>query len=189
MKKRQHQGDDTGELIRILKDAGCKRNVIRHTIAVYGLATLLATRLYLRGIEVDFDLLRVGVLLHDIGRAETHTVKHGYVGAQLVRERGFNEEIACIVERHVGGGISREEAVKLGLPPRDFLPKTVEEKIVCYADKLAGPHNVISFEKALQGFKRELGADHEAIRRLKELHLEMEGLLDGERIELSYRGP
>jgi len=77
------------------------------------------------------------------------------------------------VERHVGAGITQEEAVKLGLPPRDYVPQTLEEKIVCYADKLISCNKKVSIEETLRQFTSDLGEGHPAIERLKALHEEI----------------
>jgi len=87
-------------------------------------------------ITVNFDQIGVGALLHDIGRARTHDVTHGYVGGQILELYDYSPEIVHIVERHVLGGFTAEEAVLVGLPERNFVPETWEEKIVCVADKL-----------------------------------------------------
>ena len=44
---------------------------------------------------------------------------------------------ALICERHVGAGISADEicSKRLPLPKRNLLPVTIEEQIICYADK------------------------------------------------------
>jgi uncharacterized protein len=75
-----------------------------------------------------------------------------------------------IIERHVGSGIPAEEAVKLGLPKRDFIPETLEEKIVSYADKLIEGKRRKSFDVTLDRFAKELGSTHPAIARLRRLH-------------------
>ncbi|MCJ7607644.1 MAG: tRNA (cytidine(56)-2'-O)-methyltransferase, partial [Thermoplasmata archaeon] len=36
----------------------------------------------------------------------------------------------------IGAGLSEDEAAELGLPARDFLPLTLEEKVVAHADNL-----------------------------------------------------
>ena len=87
-------------------------------------------------LEVDMELVKTGALLHDIGRSQTNGIKHAVVGAELLKERGFPWEVVNIVERHIGAGISREEAKVLGLPPKDYLPLTLEEKLVAHADNL-----------------------------------------------------
>lgn len=86
-------------------------------------------------------------MLHDIGIFLTHAPKihchgtqpyllHGRLGAQLLREEG-REDLARVCERHTGTGLTRENiiALDLPLPHQDFLPETIEEIIVCYADK------------------------------------------------------
>ena len=80
--------------------------------------------------------MSIGALLHDIGRALSHDITHGFKGANILRKEGLPENVALIVERHVLGGFTSSEALHLGLPPKDFLPTTLEEKIVCVADKL-----------------------------------------------------
>jgi len=171
-------------MLMLLKEVGCKRNVIRHAIVVHGLAYYMGSRLYAKGRRIDLDLLQIGALLHDIGRSKTHTVKHGYVGAQILREKGMGERLALIIERHVGGGIDREEAAELGLPPRNYIPVSLEEKIVCYADKLVASKELISFRETLREFRRKLGSEHHSIARLERLHEEMKQLLGEEDILL-----
>ena len=40
-------------------------------------------------------------------------------------------------ERHTGAGLSREEVAAQGLPipVQDYYPETLEEQLICYADK------------------------------------------------------
>lgn len=87
-------------------------------------------------VTVNFDLVGIGALLHDIGRARTHGVTHGFVGGQILELYDYSPAIVKIVERHVLGGFTADEAVLVGLPERSFVPETWEEKIVCVADKL-----------------------------------------------------
>jgi uncharacterized protein (TIGR00295 family) len=87
-------------------------------------------------ITLNMQLLETGALLHDIGRAQVHDVTHGYVGGQILRKNNYPISIILIVERHVLGGFTPVEAEKVGLPKREFIPQTWEEKIVCVADKL-----------------------------------------------------
>ncbi len=75
-------------------------------------------------------------LLHDIGRTKTHTIKHAVVGAEILRNLNFPDEIVNITIKHIGAGIPPKEAEILGLPPGDYMPHTLEEKIVAHADNL-----------------------------------------------------
>lgn len=158
------------QAIEALNKAGCSPQVIEHCKVVSQLAVRLAKLAKDRGIDVNIDLVRVGGLLHDIGRSKTHSVDHGYVGSSIVESYGFPLAVVRIVERHVGAGISAEEAVKLGLPEKDFVPETLEEKIVSYADKLIEGRRRVSFDVALDKFAKDLGADHPAVDRLRRLH-------------------
>ena len=87
-------------------------------------------------IALNMQLLEIGALLHDIGRAQVHDVTHGYVGGQILRKHEYPISVILIVERHVLGGFTAIEAEKVKLPKREFVPQTWEEKIVCVADKL-----------------------------------------------------
>jgi len=157
------------ECLKILLGEGVNSSVLRHVLKVEEVAKDLASKVESKGYNVDRELVTAGALLHDIGRAVTHDVSHGVVGGRIVRRRNLDERLARIVERHVGGGISREEAVELKLGPLSLVPETLEEKIVCYADKLVDGDRRIEFTETLKYFKEKLGAEHPAIRRLAEL--------------------
>jgi len=95
----------------------------------------------------DREFIRQAALLHDIGIRFTHApglgcngrhpyICHGYLGRELLEKEGFPRH-ALVCERHVGVGISREDIRRQGLPLplHDMLPVTIEEQIICYADK------------------------------------------------------
>lgn len=158
--------------ISLLKDAGCSDKVIEHVIAVAEAAMSIVNEIKM---PVDKELIRLGSLLHDIGRAKSHGIDHAVIGAEMAVELGIDERIVRIIERHIGSGIPADEARVLGLPDKDYLPLSHEEKIVAYADNLLSGSRVTSFEESLQRFKNLLGADHPAIDRFLKLHKEIEG--------------
>jgi len=141
------------------------------------LALEMAGRLRSRGLEVDVGLVEAGALLHDIGRGRTHDANHSAVGGRMIRELGLPEELARIVDRHIGAGIPAAEARKLGLPKGVYMPETLEEKLVAYADKLVCGSRVVDIGVTIDDFASRLGAGHPAIQRLRGLHEEMSGLL------------
>lgn len=53
-----------------------------------------------------------------------------------MRKEGL-ESIARVCERHTGTGLTAENIREqhLPLPEQDFRPETLEEKVICYADK------------------------------------------------------
>jgi uncharacterized protein len=74
---------------------------------------------------------------HDIGCfGDKEYICHGYLGRELLEKEGLPRH-ALVCERHVGVGVSLADIDKnhLPVPRRDMLPITLEEKIICYADK------------------------------------------------------
>ncbi|MBS7624128.1 MAG: TIGR00295 family protein [Candidatus Bathyarchaeia archaeon] len=161
------------EALKILREVGCSEDVIRHCEAVANLAVEISKRCLRNGVAVDINLVHIGGLLHDIGRSRTHSVHHVVVGAEIARSLNLPEQVVRIIERHAGGGISAEEALELGWPNKSYIPETIEEKIVAYADKLVEGSKIISIEETIKRFKSELGKDHPAIERIKRLHDEI----------------
>ncbi|MEM3382755.1 MAG: HDIG domain-containing protein [Nitrososphaerales archaeon] len=169
---------DEQEAINLLKKEKSPENLIKHSMTVSEVSTILVLALKERGYCVDLDLVKIGGLLHDIGRVKTHSALHGYLGGKLLRERGIDERIARIAERHVGGGISNEEAKKLGLPDGIYVPESLEEKIVCFADKIVEVNDVVPLEKTLDKLREELGYDHDVVKRIIGLKNELTRLLN-----------
>ncbi|HHN64876.1 MAG TPA: TIGR00295 family protein [Nitrospirae bacterium] len=165
------------EFIDILKKSGCSQGVINHILAVKELSLKIADRVK---IPVDRELVRTGAFLHDIGRSRTHGIEHAVVGAEMARKMGFDDRVIRIIERHIGAGISREEARELGLPEKDYLPQSPEEKIIAYADNLLNGDRVVPFEVSLEQFKQTLGSDHPAIERYIALHREIQEWMNNE---------
>ncbi|MDR3651791.1 MAG: HDIG domain-containing protein [Paludibacter sp.] len=82
----------------------------------------------------------IGIFLCDAPRIHCHGshqyIEHGYLGADVLRSEGLPLH-ALVCERHTGVGLSLEmiEKGKLPLPHRDMLPVSLEEQVICYADK------------------------------------------------------
>ena len=114
---------------------------------------------------MDRDFVEAAAMLHDIGIRECHApsihcegtrpyIQHGLAGAEMMEalqgrkaeELGLGQDmltrLSRVCQRHTGAGITRAEVVAQGLPlplPDDesepYMPETLEEKVVCYADK------------------------------------------------------
>lgn len=98
-------------------------------------------------LPVDVQFLEEAAMLHDIGiyrcdaagiycQGPEPYIRHGLLGGELMRHEGFPRH-ARVCERHTGTGLTWEQIVTqhLPLPPEDFTPETLEEQLVCYADK------------------------------------------------------
>ena len=163
--------------LKLLSESGCSKRVIAHCKAVSALAVKFAKSCKNKGLDVDVKLVEVGALLHDIGRSKTHNVNHAIIGVEIAKSLNLPQSIISIIGHHVGGGITADEAKKLGWPVKDYLPTTLEEKIVTYADKLIEGLKMVPIEKTLRNLSLDLGENHPAIARLKRLHEELSPLV------------
>lgn len=164
------------EALRLLRQTGCSQNVIEHCEAVAELAVEFSKACKQKGLEVDSALVEIGALLHDIGRSETHSVHHAVVGAEIAESLGLPEPVISIIKRHVGGGISAKVAEQLGWPEDVYIPQTMEEKIVSYADKLLQGSRRVTIKRTIEKFRADK-LPSSTIRRLQRLHKEMSGLV------------
>jgi len=158
------------EGLQLLKDHGASKHVITHSLAVMEVANQIAAYFP----TADKELIKIGALLHDLGRTQTHGLEHAIKGAQLAQGLDLPQELINIIERHMGAGISPQEAEKMGLPTKDYRPQSLEEKIVAHADNLIdkGKKQPIAKEvnKALKNNKKLLAYN------LLKLHLELSEL-------------
>jgi uncharacterized protein len=161
--------------LQLLRENGCSKKVIKHCKAVTELALETASSLKDKGFKIDFELVEIGALLHDIGRSKTHNVNHGLVGAEIVKSAGLPEPVVSIVKRHMGGGITASEAEWLGWPKDVYVPVTLEEKVVSYADKLIEKGKRAPIELTIEKFEEK--GMHEAAKRVRKLHDEITGLI------------
>jgi uncharacterized protein len=127
------------------EDNELRRLLVHHSTQVAAHALGVAARH--PELHLDADLLYRGAMLHDIGICRTDApgihchgtlpyLLHGRCGAEMMRTEG-DEAIARICERHTGTGLTAEQIQQRGLPlpAGDYCPETLEEQVVCYADK------------------------------------------------------
>ena len=155
--------------IQLLEKENTPKNVIEHSKAVYNKSMKIAVNFD----NVDLDLIKKGALLHDIGRSKTHGIRHAIEGVEIARKYNYNEDVLNIIERHIGAGISEDEAVKLGLPKKSYIPETLEEKIVAHADNLISGSKDVDLDFVIAKWKRNIEDSDENIKRLIELDNEL----------------
>ena len=104
---------------------------MRHATSVADLAEELRAA---HAPHLDPDQVRSAAMLHDIGIFLTSApdihcngshpyIKHGPLGAELLRREGAPEWAARVAERPTGVGIG------------ELVPETILEQLICYADK------------------------------------------------------
>lgn len=128
----------------------------------------------------DSALVEAGAMLHDVGifltdapgihcHGTEHYLLHGQLGGQLLRREG-ETALARICERHTGTGLTRADftARRLPPPPIDLVPETVEELIVCYADKFyskSHPDRERTVEQTIESLRRHSAQSAETFRQ------------------------
>ena len=127
------------------EDDDLRRLLLKHSRQVADRCLIIARKH--RELPIDVQFLEEAAMLHDIGifRCQAPSIFctgtepyicHGQIGGKLLRAEGFPRH-ARVCERHTGTGLTKEQIIEQGfpLPPEDFVPETLEEQIVCYADK------------------------------------------------------
>lgn len=135
-------------------------------------------------LNINKDFVIAAAMLHDIGICKCDApgiecfgtepyILHGRMGAEMLRKEGFPEH-ARVCERHTGAGITCDDIIAQGLPlpHQDFLPETIEEQVICYADKFYSkthPEREKSYEQAVKSLSKFGEAGLERFARWKEL--------------------
>jgi uncharacterized protein len=133
--------------------------------------TELALNIYKHNKHLNLNkkFILKGAMLHDIGIIKTKApeigchgkhpyIAHSYLGREILEKNGM-PDIAPVCERHVGVGLSVKDIVKskMPLPHHDMLPKSNEEKIICYADKFySKSENHLLIPKPVEKIKRKV---------------------------------
>ena len=118
-------------------------------------------------LHLDAQFVEEAAMLHDLGIFRTDApgiqcfgsepyICHGRLGAEILRKEGY-ERHARVCERHTGAGTTCKEIIAQGLPlpHQDFLPETMEEKVICYADKFFSKTH-LDREKSIEKAEKSL---------------------------------
>lgn len=131
-------------------------------------------------LDLDRQFLEEASLLHDIGVFLTNApgihcygdapyICHGSLGSRLVAKEGYPRH-ALVCERHTGAGLSLQSimAQELPVPHREMVPVTLEEQVICFADKFFSKTHLDqekSVEKALKSISKY---GEEGVNRFKD---------------------
>jgi len=125
--------------------SGLYQIYVPHVILVTNKALVIARTLNLSDDQLQF--IEEAGMLHDIGIVKVHAPDigchgtepypaHTQEGANILRAENLPKH-AHVCECHIGVGISKQEVIdqKLPLEHRDFIPETIEERVISFADK------------------------------------------------------
>lgn len=119
-------------------------------------------------LAINTQFLEEASMLHDIGIFMTRAphiyckgkhpyIAHGYLGRKLLISEGFPKH-GLVCERHTGTGLTIETIIKrkLPIPQRDMRPQSIEEQIICFADKFYSKSKP-GRKKSVKKIRRNLG--------------------------------
>lgn len=145
--------------------------------------TAFALEMARRHPELEIDMLFVeeAAMLHDLGIFLTDAPRifccgsesylcHGYLGAELLRSRGY-ERHARVCERHTGTGLTKEQVAANGwnLPVKDFVPETIEEQLICFADKFYSKTKFLERPRTLEQVVESMRKiSDESVKKIKQ---------------------
>lgn len=148
-------------------DSRAHAHLIQHGKAVAAKALSIARNV--AHLTPDLVFIDEAAILHDIGMIRTHApqlgcfgelpyIAHGYIGRLMLEELEFHRH-ALVCERHVGTGLSIADIQESGLPLplRDMTPQSIEEQIICFADKFFSKDD-LSREKPLSHVREQIAA-------------------------------
>lgn len=155
------------------------KNVYKHSRMVAKKALQIAVQ---KNLDLDRKDIYCAAMLHDIGVVNCHApdihaygsepyLRHGIEGKKILENHGLYQ-YSGVCERHTGSGIMREEIIKnnLPLPPKDYIPKSLLEKLICYADKFYSKSGNLEREKSIEEIERQMSSFGEgSLKRFKEL--------------------
>lgn len=143
------------------------RTLKGHSAAVRDLALSIATR---HNLQIDTEFVNEAAMLHDIGIVMCDApgiscfgtepyLRHGIEGARILRAEGLPRH-ARVAERHTGAGITAQEVVEgeMPLPVADYLPETLEEKLICFADKFYSKSRDLRGVKPIEKIRMQMQA-------------------------------
>lgn len=153
---------------------------LKHCRQVADEALSIARRLNL---PLDPAMVEGAAMTHDIGIFATDApgiechgtepyIAHGVIGAAILREENAPEEWARVAERHTGSGLTTAEIESRSLPlsPGSYMPETLLEKLICYADKYYSKSGSMQ-RKSLDNVRRSMAKfGPDSLRRFEALH-------------------
>jgi len=158
------------------------QTLLQHSKAVQKVSLVIAQAIQKQGHKVNLNLIKTASLLHDIGKFKLppkskDSFQDGIIGGKLLRKEGLPQH-ARIAETHLGAGLTKQQIIKLKLPlpKKDFLPKTIEEKIIAYVDNIIIEDRLASISEITAKLKKEIPW---SLPQLIKLHNEIEKLRGG----------
>jgi uncharacterized protein len=171
--------------VDLLRKAGVSEPDIDHSMKVAEKALEIAGRI---NQKADVELVGRGALFHDLGKAKTHEIDHGRLGAAMGTELGLPAAVNAVMEKHIRGGLSEAEARELNLPVKDYTLHKLEERIIIYADRLVDiiTEDIVTIGEEVEAEDRfeeilrtipKYGKNETTMQRYVDYHREIQGMM------------
>jgi len=148
-------------------DSETYKILVEHGKAVTKKALEIANRV--PHLKPDLEFIKEAAMLHDIGiylvndpeincSGDKPYICHGYLGREILEKEGLPKH-ALVCERHVGVGLTATDIQEqnLPLPKRDMRPVSLEEEIICLADKFFSKNKgFLTTEKSINKIRQGL---------------------------------
>ncbi|MEX2683739.1 MAG: HDIG domain-containing metalloprotein [Candidatus Sigynarchaeota archaeon] len=152
------------EILDLMSKWGLPDGIKDHCIVVKDIAMEFVRKINERdpNVKIDARVVEAGALLHDIGRIKSHGLDHGYRGYQVLMDAKVDERVARCALVHVLGGFTVDD-IKREFPGNakdinvSLMPQSIEEKIVCFADKHAVGTMQVSVKKRFSRWFKKHG--------------------------------
>jgi uncharacterized protein len=130
----------------LLQEFKVPPHIIAHSKKVAEVACFLAGEMSKAGYPMEYSLVEVGALLHDVAKAASleRGADHSSLGGAWLRERGFYL-VADIITHHVR------------LPDEEM--RISEIAVVNYADKRVAETRIVSLKERFEGIMKRYGVD------------------------------
>jgi uncharacterized protein len=162
-----HQMDPLQVILKYYKPRSKAYNIlVTHCRVVAEKALVIAEKH--NELMADSNFIQEAASMHDIGIFKTNSPQlfcygeypylcHGYLGSELLVAEGYPDH-ALVCERHIGVGITTEEIISnnLPLPLRDYVPLSVEEQIICFADTFFSKSDNLIKEKSVDEVRKSI---------------------------------
>ncbi len=119
-------------------------------------------------LNADEIFISEASMLHDIGifltdapgiqcKGNMPYICHGYLGRELLEKEGYQKH-ALVCERHTGTGLTIANIKSQGLPIplREMMPLSIEEQIICFADKFYSKSGELSKAKSIDKIRKSI---------------------------------
>lgn len=148
------------------EDSELYKILLEHSQKVASFAVDIASKHH--ELKADEKFIYEASMLHDIGIFKTNTpgiyclgnqpyICHGYLGREILELEELPDH-ALVCERHTGAGLTIKNIIDqaLPIPNRDMLPTSIEEQIICYADKFYSKSGDLSKKKSFEKVIKKL---------------------------------